>query len=331
MPTTIKPYRTISENIASLQERGLTTDPAEATQWLTSVGYYRLSGYWYPIRQDVTQNRRAGRIKRDDFKPGYTFHNVVQLYEFDRKLRTLIHDGIERVEVALRNALVETFRDALALYNNELFVNLTPVQHYHEILAPTVRKIDRSKEPFVAHNITQYGTQLPMWVAVETLDFSDLSKIYMKLGSEQQREVARLLGIDLPTDETVGRGRSQRRRVRNVGIEAAFGRWIQQLALLRNKCAHHARVWNTRQNPASGLILHHLEGLETLPAESRGVYGSLLVMLKILERVSPGTRWGDKIATLVQESLDTNPMMDLEAMEFPCTWYAEITRPLRRR
>ena len=66
MPTTIKPYRTISENIASLQERGLTTDPAEATQWLTSVGYYRLSGYWYPIRQDVTQNRRAGRIKRDD-------------------------------------------------------------------------------------------------------------------------------------------------------------------------------------------------------------------------------------------------------------------------
>lgn len=96
----VKPFATIDEQIDVLASRGLVLDRTIAEQWLRNIGYYRLSGYWYPYRE-ISDPQRPERL--DGFIPGASFDDVVQLYEFDRKLRTLIHDGIERVEVALRS------------------------------------------------------------------------------------------------------------------------------------------------------------------------------------------------------------------------------------
>jgi hypothetical protein len=41
-------------------------------------------------------------IVEDDFRPGTTFQQVMNLYVFDKRLRLLFLDAIERVEVALR-------------------------------------------------------------------------------------------------------------------------------------------------------------------------------------------------------------------------------------
>jgi len=100
VPQPVKPFATIVEQIDVLASRGLALDAPAAELWLRSVGYYRLSGYWYPYRE-VDDSRWADR--RDRFASGASFDEVARLYEFDRKLRSLIHDGIERVEVALRS------------------------------------------------------------------------------------------------------------------------------------------------------------------------------------------------------------------------------------
>lgn len=73
-----------------------------ASQWLPSVGYYRLSAYWYPARE-----LSPGGERLDNFQAGTTFADVVKLYEADRKLRTLIHDGMERTEIAMRAQLTD--------------------------------------------------------------------------------------------------------------------------------------------------------------------------------------------------------------------------------
>ena len=51
MTQPVKPFTTIEEQIDVLTARGLVLDKTAATQWLRSVGYYRLSGYWYPYRE----------------------------------------------------------------------------------------------------------------------------------------------------------------------------------------------------------------------------------------------------------------------------------------
>ena len=71
-----------------------------ATQWLTNVSYYRLSAYWFPAR-------RIDSLGNEYYCEHSTFTDAVRLYEADRKLRTLIHDGIERIEVTMRTRLGE--------------------------------------------------------------------------------------------------------------------------------------------------------------------------------------------------------------------------------
>ena len=56
-------------------------DRKRAADVLRRVNYYRLSGYWYPFRQQIG----GGRV--DDFYPGTRLDDVVALYEFDARLR----------------------------------------------------------------------------------------------------------------------------------------------------------------------------------------------------------------------------------------------------
>lgn len=66
---------------------------------LERVDYYRLLNYMRPLQ--VTD---ASGVRR--FRAGTTMHDVVALYEFDRRLRLLCMDAVERIEVALRAAIV---------------------------------------------------------------------------------------------------------------------------------------------------------------------------------------------------------------------------------
>ncbi len=44
MSKSLKPGTTISDQISILQSRGMSIDTDLATQWLTNISYYRLSG-----------------------------------------------------------------------------------------------------------------------------------------------------------------------------------------------------------------------------------------------------------------------------------------------
>jgi len=89
-----KPPLSISEHISQWISRGLLIpDPARARRYLSVISYYRLSAYTLPFQVGDSEHH---------FKTGTTFDAVLDLYIFDRRLRLLILDAIERIEVALR-------------------------------------------------------------------------------------------------------------------------------------------------------------------------------------------------------------------------------------
>ena len=102
IPKKLKPGTSIQDQILLLRSRGMQISDSEAQQWLQFVSYYRLSGYWFPTYQDGDQDGS----KKDIFKPNTAFSDIVALYEADRKLRTLIHDAVERIEVAFRTQII---------------------------------------------------------------------------------------------------------------------------------------------------------------------------------------------------------------------------------
>jgi len=95
-----KPPLSLPDQLALLVSRGLTViDPQDALHYLTHIGYYRLSGYALPLQIG------GSGADRHNFKPGVTFTDILDRYVFDRKLRLLVMDAIERIEISVRAAL----------------------------------------------------------------------------------------------------------------------------------------------------------------------------------------------------------------------------------
>ena len=96
-----KPPKTYDELVTLLESRHLIVkDRERAKRKLESINYYRLSGYMLPYKKMV------GGVITDDFRDGITWEKVYSLYVFDRKLRLLVFDAIERIEIAVRSQLI---------------------------------------------------------------------------------------------------------------------------------------------------------------------------------------------------------------------------------
>ena len=86
----LKPWLSFADQLQQLQDRGLQVDkPAAALDYLERLGYYRLSGYWYPLRAiDAQASAAQGKaVRLDSFVPGSRVEDVVRLYVFDKKLQ----------------------------------------------------------------------------------------------------------------------------------------------------------------------------------------------------------------------------------------------------
>src|SRR5690554_3957501 len=119
-----RPWKSFPEQLELLKSRGMVvTDEAAALDYLERVGYYRLSAYWYPFRDfQVQQDPVTGQLvtaRQDHFQANTQFVDAVHLYLFDKKLRLLVLDALERIEVAIRVDIAHLLgkRDVFAYQN----------------------------------------------------------------------------------------------------------------------------------------------------------------------------------------------------------------------
>src|SRR5690349_4719639 len=97
-----KSWKSYNEQLDLLVARGLeVTERPKAIECLRRIGYYRLSGYWFTFRQRSgpvvvlspegrrPEHSKVETLALDQFKPGATFQNAVELYVFDKRLRLL--------------------------------------------------------------------------------------------------------------------------------------------------------------------------------------------------------------------------------------------------
>lgn len=322
-----KPFKTIIEQCELLESRDMTiSDVAAAERWLYSVGYYRLSGYWYPHRVR-TQPANSAPVLEDRFQPGTSFEQILDLYEFDRKLKLLVLDAIERIEVVMRvrvghtlgrnGAFAHTDPSALSAEFVGVSDPSQPPAHAEWLDSPHakwLRKVaqeqDRSKEEFVKHFTRKYGGPLPVWVVTEILDFGGLSRLYEGLKQKDRDDIA--ASFDLRDNSGAGHG-------------AALVSWMKNLNYIRNTCAHHSRLWN--RNIDVQLSHRHLSSIPDLrhaasPATTKRAYASLVVLAYLLNQSCPGSRWTADVVDHIQTGLAAMNRSESE-MGCPAGWSAE--------
>lgn len=217
---TVKGFLSHGDQVARLASRGMDVgDTAAAAAMLQKVSYYRLSGYWYPFRQleDVT--------RLDRFYPGTTLADVVRLYEFDSRLRAATFAALAPVELAVRAALgheLGRINECAHLRPNVLAARARQGHEYSDWLAGYNEEIHRSREDFVHHHLANYGGVLPVWAAVEILDWGALTRLFGFSPRQVQDTVAAEFGLRAPQMES----------------------WLKTLNIVRNISAHHGRLFN---------------------------------------------------------------------------------------
>lgn len=198
-----KPFKTYSEQVELLRGRGMRVDdPPEAERILARLNYYRLSGYWYPMRCFT-----ASGVARNEFKPGASFELVTSLYEFDERLRHCVFMELDRVETAVR-AIVgyELGRIDPLMYLDEQKLGATAQRRkngrsIHSVwLGKYASALRASKEQFVVHHRQRYGGELPIWAAVEVMDWGMLSHLYGMAPNIVRNRVARRCALSAPQD-----------------------------------------------------------------------------------------------------------------------------------
>ncbi|MFF0546639.1 MULTISPECIES: Abi family protein [Nocardia] len=303
-----KPPLSLDDLVGRLTDRGLSIpDDEKARRYLRHIGYYRLSPYTIPFQQGQPDHA---------FRPGTAFDDVVDLYVFDRALRLLVMDALERVEVAVRAALTDhmsTNYDDSHWYTDARHFDKTGK---HSGLLKIVRercderlcgKPDAGLGPLVhrsalEHYLMTYGAPElpPSWLMVETLAIGQLTSTYCNLRRRADRTaIAASIGLTATVLES----------------------WLKTYVRVRNICAHHGRLWNVGLgvNPAipTTPTIPWLEGKGALPERSRQrLYPVLVSLQSVLDSVSPRSSWTRRL----HELLSTRPRMNLSGMGVPADW-----------
>lgn len=284
---------TIQEQILLLKSRGLIfQDESMAEAYLKNISYYRLSAYWYTFIKDPKKNHQ--------FKEGTTFEKVINTYVFDRKLRLLIFDEIERIEIALRTQIIYHFSHQFGPNWYEDKKLFRKPGHYYEFNLLLGKEMERTSEVFIRHYRETYSDppNPPAWMTLELASFGQLSLLYKNLkNAEARKKVADHFQLH----------------------ETVLASWLETLSYLRNICAHHSRLWNRKLIKSAIIPLKPkalwLSELPSIEKYNR-IYLALAAIGYLLSAFITSTDFKKRLLNL----LDQYPDLPLYFMGFTKNW-----------
>ena len=262
------------------------SDRSEASFYLQHLNYYRLAAYWLPFKENGEER----------FKKGTDFSEILRIYRFDRELRLLLLDAIERLEVSVRSVWAYTLAHRYGSHahlNNELFSG----KRFQENLSRLKTEVGRSDEKFIRHFQQKYEEELPpIWSVCEVMSLGLLSRWYKTLKQKSaRREISKIYDLD----------------------DELFGSWLHHISIVRNICAHHSRLWNREFSIKPKLPrTKPIKLVRSFSHNPAKIYNSLLILLHFMDIISPNHHWRSQIRRM----LDNNSSIVLTFMGFPKNW-----------
>ena len=268
-------------------------DERKVENYLLNIGYHRLSAYIYPFYKSPKSDLML--------KEGTTFEQVLTLYRFDKKLRILLFNEIEKIEVAIRSVLAnigcQELDDRYWITKPAYFAN---ADKFNQTLAVIEKELTSSKEDYIEDFRRNYVENYPpAWMITEVLSFGNLNYIYSNVASNQlMKRIAEYFGLK----------------------PQVFTSWLTVLANLRNMCCHHARVWNRdfMLKPAEPRKTKYA-WIGTLKMNKKRIYYRLCIIRYFLSSISPNNNFNEKLLEL----LTNFPSVDIAAMGFNKEWKNE--------
>lgn len=297
----LKKHLLIENQIKKLAERGLKiSDKDFAKSSLSNISYYRLRAYTYPFQNNDDVDANHEFIRKD-----INFNDIIDLYNFDSQLRTLIFNALGKIEISIRTKIVNEYSietgDSHWFLNDNLFTDRDKFQFVLDSIEEETR---RSSEDFIVHYHSKYNEPdlAPSWMTLEVLSFGTLSKLFssMKLNTDVNKRIADSFGVVKPIILT---------------------NWFHSFSNLRNYCAHHSRIWNRRFQVDISLPYNthntfiDRETIKTI--RTNIIFASLCVIKYVMDIINPGNNFKKNLIEILENS---GKLVREKDMGFPDRW-----------
>ncbi len=295
----LKDPKTFEEQLQILENRNMKVeDKQSAIKILKVTNYYRITAYALQFRNNKGYNNKA------------SFNDMYRLYKFDKRLRHLILEILESIEISLRTYIayhLSTKYGAKAHEKADIFKDIDWYKgyeddngRYHNGLLDEIRiEISKNKkEPFVKHHLRNYNKQFPIWVIVELFSFGMLSRTYVNLNLIDQKIIAK--------------------NCFNANYQLLES-WLNNLAYIRNICAHYGRLYNKKM--AITPMIHNKYKKDNLDLNK--LFVSILAIKELTRSIAEWCTFKIQLESLIDEYMD---VVDLELIGFPNDWKEILKR-----
>lgn len=265
---------TVGEQLAKLKERGcIVEDEKFALETLTNINYFRLAHYFSLYLQD-----------NGKYREGTKFKEVLRVYDFDRRLRSLLMGTLEEIEIALR-AHCSNYH--AIKYGSTGYLNAGNFSHVHNhkyFLSRIEKLIENNEDSqMVQHYQKKHGGQFPLWVVMELFSFGGLNTFYADLKPQDKMDISKTY-YGFPS--------------------GALELKLRMMSDFRNHCAHYHRLYDWEIGD-----LHSGEG---------SVFEYILVMKELYRN---SYKWRDGFLRQFRRLyFDYKDVVELSMLGFPENW-----------
>ncbi len=247
----------IDHQIQLLDSRGMTFDDIDkAKEILSDIGFYRLGFYSFPFERTF-----PSVVKRNHkLREGTSFLSVYQLYDFDSKLRHILLNALDRIEVNVRthicNIVSCIYKDSPIWFADKSIMKTSFVKSF-----PDVYSVISENPVIIRHHAAHINDKYaPAWKTIEFMTLGNLTTLFRAIRDEK---------VKLKAAQSYGC---------TTGV---FINYLETIRIIRNKCAHGNCLYN----------IHLSKGIKASPAgienENRhNISGAICVIRYILGRIS---------------------------------------------
>ena len=294
----LKKPATFDEQICILEKHGISINNCNhAKDILKFVNYYRLTGYALQFRVSENESLYTGNISFDD---------VYNIYKADEHLRNLLRLYIEKAEIYYRTQIAYGFAISKCTvppydqhYNENNFYDKGG---YNHVMVNFGREKDYYKDSLIVkHHKDKYSGKMPIWVMVELMSFSGLSKLYKSMYISEKSEIAKAIGVNYTTLEN----------------------HLHCLSVLRNKCAHGARLYNTEFYPPAKFTSEFLKRNPEI--KNNSLFAYILILLKRLPDKQSKQELIGSVQNLIEQYKND---IDIKLMGFPTNYISVFNNNL---
>ena len=269
-------------------------DRSFAENYLMKTNYYRFTGYALQFRVAPHDSNYIDDVR---------FSKIARIYEFDTELRNVLKKWIEVLEIYFRTQISHGFAMTKCVdpphnqhYDMANYYNKAAAQ---AIFDNFVQQKKYYKDTLILqHHQNKYGDKYPLWVITEMISFSDLSKLYSCMYISERDTIA----------TSVGTGRD------------VLKNHLHCLSVLRNKCAHAARLYNTDFKPSARFSDTFLR--KNPDVKNNSLFAYILVMIRRLPENTMKLDAIQDISSLIEKY---NDVLDYHLMGFPPNFVEVLT------